>query len=323
MPAFGAIAAVIVLAVAIRPAMEKKQAPQHMSNIDSYATPKPEGKAKTADQATASEGAGAAKKLIAKRTAEIPPQPGRGDAKRRSVRPGRESANVQRDQDVRIDLQDGAEVWLRKQQEPSEGRADSVLLDRRMTHADSYGAGARAGVVAATTVTAPVRPSPPSTPAPAQAVVSAGGVDGAPVDSARMRVDGVPSNGAKLIQPNAETVEVLLPSGIAGTEKVPASSMTELIGEDAKRKEARTKPENRVTAEANVIDAFGVKVRIENGPALPFPAPTPLTQQEKLVLAAGRKLKAGAITQNKAGDGKIEIKDIEIKPLEGSEKPEK
>jgi hypothetical protein len=53
-----------------------------------------------------------------------------------------------------------------------------------------------------------------------------------------------------------------------------------------------------------------------------FPTPAPLSEQEKLVLAAAKKMKNAPVKQDAQGGviPDVEIKEIEIKPLEGPKK---
>ena len=143
---------------------------------------------------------------------------------------------------------------------------------------------------------------------------------------------GIPTVAAKAapvktpessLKANAAPTEVQSNQPIILNDKVPAQSMATVIAKDPRRKEAHAKTEATLQ-NANTMEAFGVTVRFQNEPTAPtaqFPTPAPLSVQEKLALKAGPALKDRAVAQHKSADiAPIEIKDVEIKPLEGPEK---
>jgi hypothetical protein len=122
---------------------------------------------------------------------------------------------------------------------------------------------------------------------------------------------------------NAKKQEPAAPSIIISAETVEVNSAAY---KRLKMKQAQVKSESGRKADANTLDVFGVTLRTEikqstAGPNA-FPTPAPLSEQEKLVLAAGKKLKDVPAKKVDANSGiqPIEIKDVQIAPLEGPKK---
>lgn len=127
----------------------------------------------------------------------------------------------------------------------------------------------------------------------------------------------------KNVKANGETIEVQTDTRALLDDKVAPQSVTSVLAKDARRKEAHANSET-TRQDTNKIEVFGVTVSFQSGPSTStqqFPTPVPLSKQEKLALKAGTELKDSAVAQHKATEiTPIEIKNIEIKPLEGPDK---
>jgi hypothetical protein len=291
MPAFGAIAAVIVVAVAVRPIFERK-APVRQINarIEPNSTPREE-------KLQATDNTSFSKTLAAPKTKS--PEPQTTAIAARGIPPPRQELKLNDGDRDRLTATRGT---------VQSGTLVSPLSDLKKTPSEIPGRVAQ-------TLNAPAPPPPPPSQTLENSVADKNVVVSAPAASS--------SAAAKQLPPSSETVEVQVPVAIKEGNLTAAESAIVLLGKDAKRKEAHAKAEPEASREdGNVIEAFGVKVRVQGGPAIQqFPTPAPLSKQEKLALAAAQQLKDSAVTQHKSVDiAPIEIKDVEIKPLEGPEK---
>jgi hypothetical protein len=116
------------------------------------------------------------------------------------------------------------------------------------------------------------------------------------------------------------------PTGIVGVESVTVAKETAALKKVKAKKREQEQAAKARADNANVVDVFGMRLRTEikqtaAGP-MQFPTPAPLSEQEKLVLAAAKKMKDAPLKQDAQGGEipAIEIKEIEIKPLEGPKK---
>jgi hypothetical protein len=306
MPAFAAIAAALTIGVAIRP-VARKQAPA----TEVLATINKERDANLPEQ---------------KAEDKIP-----GGATAKSAKP-RNAKEVQESQ-----------RYLADSKGPAKTREDSTLPERSGGASKAYAMGgsvARGAVAAPPSRTAGTNgdllDQPQSAMASKDAAKSANevvSVDGAsagivtaessPVrrDSENLPLLSAPAAASPVA--NASKQEPAPPSLIISAETVEVNSAAY---KRMKMKQAQVKSETGRKADANTLDVFGVTLRTEikqstAGPNA-FPTPAPLSEQEKLVLAAGKKLKDVPAKKVDANGGipAVEIKDIQIAPLEGPKK---
>jgi hypothetical protein len=126
----------------------------------------------------------------------------------------------------------------------------------------------------------------------------------------------------------AEPVNIITTNGRVESQNIVVETLPQLapVSRDripqAKRKEAHATPPADTS-----FDVFGVTVRTDKianapiGPSHQFPTPAPLSQQERLAVVAGEKLKDKAVTKDTSGTiPRIEIKEVEIAPLEAPKK---
>ncbi|MGE5112153.1 MAG: hypothetical protein ACM3JB_14920 [Acidobacteriaceae bacterium] len=297
MPAFGAIAAIVVVAVAIRPVMEKKAPERELtSRINTYSSAE-EPKTKIADQAA--DTAGSAGQDLPKKMAETKDQHGDSRTLRR---------------ELALSPAPGDRKHLASARETTKQNQNSVSTDLNKAPVASNdvvaeAVGSRPGEAAPQ-----VAPPPPPPPPAAETKTFAN----QPVlaEAMRMTTRTAPTKEAEA---SGAIVNSTLPN--VAEQKPETSALLSL--KDSRRKEAHAKPEN-ARPDANAMDVFGVRVSFETSPTTArqrFPSPVPLSQQEKAALAMGQQLKDDAVVR-KTGDKlpDIEIKPIEIKPLEGPEK---
>ncbi|HEU5403974.1 MAG TPA: hypothetical protein VFU86_21650 [Terriglobales bacterium] len=309
MPALGAIAAVIVVAVAIRPVMEKKAPVRHANSpIDTYSR-------SAGDTANNSE-----TKLLS-RKAEGATKPGNHSELNASLR-GAPTTSL------------GQHVARQKKNSPEGGDHDR-LAGSQGTQADGLlaatppdarkelgsGNGVARGDSARTVASLPPPPPPPGLQlkqaAPGATAGSvAGNAPSTPTEDASLDTNRTapPKSAAK-----TAGAQVGPPALLA--DKVATESVT-AIAKDSRRKEAHAKPGFGGADTNTFVDASGVTVRFNSGIGTQqFPTPVPLSTQERLALKAGQQLKDSAVAQHKSTEiAPIEIKDVEIKPLEGPEK---
>lgn len=95
----------------------------------------------------------------------------------------------------------------------------------------------------------------------------------------------------------------------------------------AQVRSVQVKPAMNATVMGNTMEVMGVTLRTDAITVQPrqvqqFPTPMPLSKQEKLMLAASKELKQTPATNDKKENeiSPIEIKKIEIEPLPGPEK---
>ena len=116
------------------------------------------------------------------------------------------------------------------------------------------------------------------------------------------------------------------PTGIIAVESVSVTKETAALKKVKAKKREQEQAAKARAEDANLVDVFGMRLRtdIKQVPAGPmqFPTPAPLSEQEKLVLAAAKKMKGAPVKQDAQGGviPDVEIKEIEIKPLEGPKK---
>ncbi len=307
MPALGAIAAVIVVGVVVRPMLEKKAPARQMNSpIDTYSRP-------TGETAKSSDTKSLGQK--AETTTKPANQPELADTLRGAPAMRRELARVPQkdaapqggDRDNLITTQSAKIEYQLRVTRPFEKKAPAVA-------SNAVSADGRVTTMA-----------PPPPPPPAQQVqpgAVSGIVGGTAANAPATAAKAAPANvNGVAPKSNAETAEVQAAPPALLNDKVATESMRSVVAKDAPRKEAHTKPEPS-REDANIMEVNGIRVRFENGPSTQqFPTPVPLSNQEKLALKAGQQLKDSAVAQHKSTEIKpIEIKDVEIKPLEGPDK---
>jgi hypothetical protein len=318
MPAFAAIAAAVIIGVAIRPMRVEKATQLQMSaTLEQYVTPQQN---RSADQTNDKLSAGP-KKLAKNRTEA-------------------------READKQVP--DG-------RRGPSKVLEDSTLpqVKGMISGSNAYASG---GPVTRNVIAPAPLPPPPAVGGSAGVVnqprsdmanskdagfsskeaVNIDGNPGMPAADAStpVRIEGeniplrpvppVPSLTPGVADTRSESATVQ--GGIVGTEKVTVTAETGAFKKMKASKKERERAENKAREDANFIDVFGVRLRteIKQSPAGPmqFPTPAPLSEQEKLVLAAAKKMKDAPVKQDAQGGAipAVEIKEIEIKPLEGPKK---
>ncbi len=300
MPAFGAIAAVIIVAVAIRP-MEKK-APQRelTSSINTYSSVQ-EQKTKVADKAA--ESAGSAGQGLPKKMAET--------RKAHST-----SGTLRRELALNPALMDRNRLAdARETVKPTQNSIPGDLKNAPTPGNEVVAEAVDSRPGAASPQVAPSPPPPPPT-AGTKASINQPALA---AEERRMATRTAPATEAEAPAAAGAIVKSTLPN--VAEQKQETSALLAL--KDSRRKEAHAQPEN-ARQDAKTMDVFGVTVSFETGAttARPrFPTPVPLSQQEKAALAVGQQL-TDDVVAHKAGDKvpDIEIKPIEIKPLEGPEK---
>ncbi len=306
MPAFGAIAALTVVAIAVAPMLEKKVPVRQMNSpIDTYSRPTQE-QAKTAGTESLHQQDEVTTKLVKPELNDT--VRGASPVRREVARvPQKETAPQGGDQDRLISAQ-AAKTEDQPRTMRSVEKKDSATADNAASPNNSVAA-----------VTAPPPPPPPvQQVGPGVGGGIAGGTfANAPATAAKIRTG---SGGGMAPKLNADAAEAQAAPALLN-DKAATESLKSVITKDARRKEAHSKPEAS-RQDPNAIEAFGVTVRFQNGPATQqFPTPVPLSNQEKLALKAGQQLKDSAVAQHKSTEiTPIEIKDVEIKPLEGPEK---
>lgn len=311
MPAFAAIAAVVVVAVAVRPMLEKKKNVQlSKSRIDTYSRPVEETPKSAATESVPKTATSPTTKRTPKADFN---DTVRGAPLRRelAVVPQKKADSSPADRDNLVSAQ--------------AARVDSQLRATRSyeknERASATGPVPLAGAPAASPAPPPPLPSPAQVQSPAGSGVGGamgGGI--ATVTTAKPTPAKTPQGDLKT---DAATAAVHTNEPITLNDKGPTQSVGSVIAKDSRRKEAHAKAEATLQ-NANTMEAFGVTVRFQNeptGPTTQFPTPAPLSTQEKLALKAGPVLQDSAVAQHKSTViTPIEIKDVEIKPLEGPEK---
>ena len=317
MPAFAAIAAAAIIGVAIRPMTLHKSAPIQMSSRLEPAVP-----IQSSEAIVAKDGAPAApaKKALVTKEADA-------EMRRRDKTSGGVSMS-----------QTGAAILERK----DVGRASNAFVVNGNVPVNA-GAAAPASVPNLTvtgrnyqslTVLQPsaVATSTSSTDGMAAAQKTEGtseqpSIHGGqaglnqeqiPVETMRMAPITPPVMDAKAASENA-------PTGIVGVEPVKVAKETSALKRMKKDKKEKERAEQERAGDAAFAGAFGTVVRteIKQLPAGPmqFPTPTPLSEQEKLVLAAAKKLKDAPKQDTQGGViAPVEIKDVQIAPLEAPKK---
>jgi hypothetical protein len=311
MPAFAAIAAAVIIGVAIRPMRVEKATQLQMSaTLEQYVTPQQN---RSADQTNDKLSAGP-KKLAKNRTEA-------------------------READKQVP--DG-------RRGPSKVLEDSTLpqVKGMISGSNAYASG---GPVTRNVIAPAPLPPPPAVGGSAGVVnqprsdmanskdagfssKEAVNINGAAADASRpeqIEGENIPLRPVPSLTPgvaDTKSESATVQGGIVGTEKVTVTAETGAFKKMKASKKERERAENKAREDANFIDVFGVRLRteIKQSPAGPmqFPTPAPLSEQEKLVLAAAKKMKDAPVKQDAQGGAipAVEIKEIEIKPLEGPKK---
>jgi hypothetical protein len=313
MPAFAAIAAVAIVGVAIRPVATRKAQPAQMSGGDLYSSSQQSERQVDKGSVDRLE-AGPAKKAIAKK---------------------------EMDTRARNKVAPRAEV-------PAE-----QTIDGRARNSDRFAFS----VAANAPVSAP--PPPPPPPQPGLGGAAMGGsvnlpgskavtqrrdaataqnasefdTKGSPVPmdpsaAAGQKLEEIPLQTVPLTSSTKELKDAAAsaPSGIIGTETVAVAKESAALKKVKSKKKEQEQAAKARAEDANVIDVFGMRLRtdIKQAPAGPmqFPTPSPLSEQERLVLAAAKSLKDLPPKQASQGDAipPVEIKEVQIAPLAGPRK---
>jgi hypothetical protein len=132
------------------------------------------------------------------------------------------------------------------------------------------------------------------------------------------------TNVLQLQTVQVQSAETSLPieHGVMATDRLPASAEG-----SAQVRTEQVKPMANASAAANTMEVMGVTLRTDDistqsRRVQQFPTPTPLSKQEKLMLAASKQLQEKPAANDKKKDeiAPIELKKIEIEPLPGPEK---
>lgn len=329
MPALAAIAAAVIVGVAFRPMMMRKsEALQMSSRLEQQVSSLRSGQ-KAGATAANSIVIAPAKKAIAKN--EV-------DARLRDKSESRTQTSTVRADSAKVGLKDT-------------GRASNAFSTDGAAVTSTNGNLATGGLVAA-----PPSPQVPISGRNYQSLIvnrpsSAAGASGAstatntvfevtpvggpvPMDEsagARLNQQQIPLQTMQMapVKPastDAKAAAESAPSGIIAVESVSVTKETAALKKVKAKKREQEQAAKARAEDANVVDVFGMRLRtdIKQAPAGPmqFPTPAPLSEQEKLVLAAAKKMKNAPVKQDAQGGviPDVEIKEIEIKPLEGPKK---
>jgi hypothetical protein len=275
MPAFAAIAAVIVIGVAVRPLWQGKEqviAPRQMAAPEAVQTE------------TASSSASIQKSEVQEGSRSV--------ASRVETSNRREKKAAERKP---------AEAVVSAEA----SRADRVIVEPvAPAAANRVEGGATGGVIGGVIASVP--------PAPAKI----GAPEAAAKDNAPARQFGYAARLTKSDETVAAIAEVQAKASSTRRLKRPSQMMGLVAAEPQQAK-----------ADDSVITLGGMDmpvvrtslVHVRPGPTETFPTPTPLTREERLLLAAGNELKP--TNENASGPiSTIEIQDIQIAPLAGPEK---
>lgn len=347
MPALAAIAAVLVVMVAVRPYWEKEAVPRAMSsNIATHSAP-----AAQRDQAMAA-GLEEPKSAAAKKSVET------AEARPREAM----SAPIYTSKDANLDERREAEVSPKNAPIPAsrayryanEETADKKALAKETDTAVGNGAlkqpaqGRTVQTLVGGTVAAAPAPAPPSEPkmavdqstmltAPAAAKVAANGTptttrdklhtaNSALSESETVEVHGTTQNAVMVPVVPSKAAEIVvggvIAAGKAGLADATAGAKTVV----AKTRAVANKAKEPIRTDAMGMAPLKTELKqVPPGPTQQFPTPTPLSDEEKMALAASKQLKAkpAAEVTGQKPDGDtnaVEIKKIEIAPLPGPPK---
>jgi hypothetical protein len=312
MPAFAAIAAAAIIGVAIRPLTLQKSAPVQMSaRLEPAAAPQ------SSEETAAKDGTAApAKKALV--TKEV-------DAEMRREAKSTGEVSKTRADAAKIQLRDAAARPIRVDGNASANEIVAApappqlpVTGRNYQNMIIYqpglvAGGSKSGLVATQTV--PVTSGLPAVPA----------VQGASLDQQQKPSETLLISPATPAVMDAKVASENAPTGIVGVEPVKVAKETAALRRMKKDKKERERAAQQQAGDAAFAGAFGTVVRteIKQVPAGPmqFPTPSPLSEQEKLVLAAAKKLKDAPKQDAQGGAiAPVEIKDVQIAPLEAPKK---
>jgi hypothetical protein len=312
MPAFGAIAAVIVVAVAVGPMMVRRSAVRQMnSKIYTYSP--------STEQVPKSKASESLAGTVAVPKTKPATHPELNDKARGTPPIKQELAIVPQ---KKIVPQGGDRDRLISSHA---AQMDAQLQPSRTSDQNAPASASESAKLSVSAGTPAPEPPPPPPPVPQVQPEVAGGATGGVIGNVSPSMAKAPSatREENELKANTQTVEVRADASVPLDNKVATESLTSVIAKDARRKEAHAKPE-AAPQDTNTIQAIGVTVRFQTGPMTPtqqFPTPVPLSNQEKLALKAARELKDSTVAQRKSADiTPLEVKDVVIKPLEGTEK---
>lgn len=341
MPAFAAIAAVLIVMVAVRPYWEQKEAPKQLAKetIATYSAPSPNA-APTAEAPTPKSFA------LAKDGADVVDRVSR--AKQEAAAPEK---RPMLSKDTNLDERREAEVQPKMAAVPASRAyrdANDLAADKKAVAKESDPPAVQSkalpvqnrsyeSVIVAATPAAP----PAAKPDSGRTAVGLNAATGGAITRQVQRADGAQSvasqaetvevqpaaqNSLRVEQPKSEPQPVA--GGIVGTGKTSladASANAKTVTAKSRGALAKKAKENSGT---EILGLGVLKTELQHVPAGPtqqFPTPAPLSEEEKLMLAAGKQLKGKPANeetgQKTDGDtNAIEIKKIEIAPLPGPPK---
>ena len=302
MPAFAAIAAAVIIAVAIRPlTVRNEAAPKTTTTSDQIQT--------YLQPSTIPSGADHDKLSSSKSSSETSQVPANGKSNGRAL--------------LSLDLK----------QSTTSASSPSALQKspdaRNRERSKSLNAGSNGVINSGLSQDEAFASAPAPPPPPLSTGIAVGGLldqtSPAPTVQGRsFRQLESRQDSESAAKKAAEPVNIITTNGRVESENIVVETLPQLapVSRDripqAKRKEAHATPPADTS-----FDAFGVTVRTDKianapiGPSHQFPTPAPLSQQERLAVVAGEKLKDKAVTKDTSGTiPRIEIKEVEIAPLE-------
>ena len=308
MPAFAAIAAVLVVMVAVRPYWQRTTANQNREALS-----------------VSKESGGMASRQVLVAPAEKKTSPVTNSSDRTKQSPAAPAA-VAKGTSTRSNEYSPAPVMeaptssaARMMNDAEQSNVPTREADKLATAQDGK-RDAPVGRNYMRIVTAANAPPQPSG-------VSAGGLAVAVSNTAESSADSRKRTQPGTVQAeSAPAPAAPVQSGMVSTEKI--ASMPDVSADLNAMKAKPAGPlAKKLEQKVNTLDVMGTTLRtdlkhVAPGPVQQFPTPAPLSEQEKLMLAAAKHMKEKSANEENAGAdvSPIEIKKIEIPPLPGPPK---
>jgi hypothetical protein len=349
MPAFAAIAAVLIVMVAVRPYWEQKEPAAKMasSNIATYSASAPASQNEVVARKLEEPKVSVAKKSI---EADKSSRMKQGWAAPRETITLSKDATLDERREAEVSPKNGPVAASRAYRYGNEENAKALAKesDKAASEVLKQPAQGRRFQSLMGRADAPPAPPPPAPKpesgqttimsAPATAAVAA---NEAPTATTRDKVHAAKSelSATETIEVQGTAQNVIVPvvpsktatdavvggivaAGKAGLAEATAGAKTVT----AKAKAAVNKPKSPIPTDALGMAPMRTDLKqVPPGPRQQFPTPTPLSDEEKMALAASKQMKGKPATEVPAqkpdGDtNAIEIKKIEIAPLPGPPK---
>ena len=322
MPAFAAIAAVLIVAVAVRPYWESKN-----ESTSTYMSPSTPRESRAAD--TNNQEPNSVDKIVSSKVKKAVPD-SRAKEQSRTAHPPEQT------KDAAPKLDSAAKP--RGETLPGSG----TYLNRKELTANLNAPSRESGALSLEKKSGRTFQSvaPVTEAAPAASGTAAGGVTGGAISGKVTngqiypeQVAAAPAPSRPPVQMQSETVQVKssaeavdVHNGIIGTERVKVPDVSKQL------KTIKLKPKGslarKLGEDVSGNDGTGFTLlrtdlrHVPAGPVQQFPTPMPLSKEEELMLAALKQLKGKPVNEvkNDGGIPAIEIKTVEIAPLEGPRK---